>query len=425
MTAMATEQRLVGIVVGGGPAPGINGVISSVTIEARNNGWNVLGFLDGYKHLVTGNPQTMPLQISDVSRIHHRGGSLLRTSRTNPSKDPKKLEAVVDTLLRLGVTDLVSIGGDDTAFTAYRVSKFAREERRSDIRVVHVPKTIDNDLPLPEGIPTFGYETARQVGSTIVQNLAEDARTTGRWFLVVAMGRKAGHLTLGIGKAAGATLIVIPEEFPGAVRLDTVADIVTTSMLKRLDQGRNYGVAVLAEGLLEKMDPKDLQGLDEVPRDEFGHMLLSEVKFGSIVKHQVERRLAGMGLKLRMVDHVVGYEVRCANPIAFDIEYSRHLGYGAVELLKNGKSNVLVSIQENHIVPIPFDQILDPATGKTEVRMVNISSIHYRIARKYMIRLDRKDLEDPAALGRLAALARLTPEEFRRRYEHLVTPESA
>lgn len=420
---METKKRTVGIVVGGGPAPGINGVISSVTIEARNNGWNVIGILDGYKHLVEGNPQTMPLQISDVSRIHHRGGSLLRTSRTNPSKDPRKLETVVDTLLKLGVTDLVSIGGDDTAFTAYSVSKFSREKRGSDIHVVHVPKTIDNDLPLPEGIPTFGYETARQVGATIVQNLAEDARTTGRWFLVVAMGRKAGHLALGIGKASGSTLILIPEEFPGTVRLDTVADLVTLAMLKRIDQGRNYGIAVLAEGLLEKMDPQDLQGLDEVPRDEFGHMLLSEVKFGSIVKHRVERRLAEMKVKLRIVDHVVGYEVRCANPIAFDIEYARHLGYGAVELLKNGRSNVLVSIQENHIVPIPFDQILDPATGKTEVRMVNISSIHYRIARKYMIRLERRDVEDPVILKRLADLAHMDPQEFRRRFEPLVPPE--
>lgn len=410
---------MVGIVVGGGPAPGINGVISSATIEARNTGWEVLGFLDGYKHLAEGTAQVSSLQIADVSRIHNRGGSILRTSRTNPSKDPVKLAKVVDTLLKHGVTDFISIGGDDTAFTASQVSKFACDERRSEIRVVHVPKTIDNDLPLPEGIPTFGYETARQVGSTIVQNLAEDARSTGRWFLVVAMGRKAGHLALGIGKASGATLILIPEEFPGPVRLDTVADIVVTSILKRMVQGRNYGVAVLAEGLLEKMDPSDLQGLDEVPRDDFGHMLLSEVKFGSIVKHRVEKRLAEMGINIRLVDHVVGYEVRCANPVAFDIEYSRHLGYAAVELLKNGRTNVLVSIQGNLITPIAFDQMMDPQTGKTEVRMVNMSSIHYRIARKYMIRLDQKDLEDASILQQLAKLAKMSPEAFRQRFETL------
>ncbi|MBI4179903.1 6-phosphofructokinase [bacterium] len=416
---MAASKRLVGIIVGGGPAPGINGVISAATIEARNTGWEVIGFLDGYKHLVGPNPEVMPLDISDVSRIHNRGGSLLRTSRTNPGKDPEKLKQVVDHLLRIGVTDLISIGGDDTAFTASRVSAVAREERRADFRVVHVPKTIDNDLPLPEGTPTFGYETARQVGSVIVQNLAEDARSIGRWFLVVAMGRKAGHLALGIGKASGATVILIPEEFDSAVRLDTVADLVVTSILKRLAGGRNYGVAVLAEGLLEKMDPADLQHLDEVPRDEFGHMLLSEVKFGAIVKHRVEQRLAEMGIKLRMIDHVVGYEVRCAHPVAFDIEYSRHLGYAAVELLKQGRSNVLVSIQGNFITPIAFDQIIDPATGKMGVRMVNISSIHYRIARKYMIRLERTDLEDPEKLGKLAALAKMTPESFRQRFEPL------
>ncbi len=416
-----SSKRILGIVVGGGPAPGINSVISSATIEAKNSGWDVIGFLDGYKHLADGKPQMMPLQISDVSRIHNRGGSILRTSRTNPSKDPEKLKKVVDTLLGLGITDFISIGGDDTAFTAYSVSKFAREQRKADIRVVHVPKTIDNDLPLPEGIPTFGYETARQIGASIVQNLTEDARSTGRWFVVVAMGRKAGHLALGIGKAAGSTLTLIPEEFPGAVKLDTITDLVTTTILKRIDMGRNYGVVILAEGLLEKMDPEDLTGLDEVPRDEFGHMLLSEVKFGAIVKHRVEKRLADMGLKVRLVDHVVGYEVRCANPIAFDIEYSRHLGNGAVEFLKSGKSNVLVSIQENHFVPIPFDEMMDPNTGKTGVRMVNIDSIHYQIARKYMIRLERKDLDDAVVLARLAALTRMKPEEFRKRFEYLVS----
>ena len=416
-----SSKRILGIVVGGGPAPGINSVISSATIEAKNSGWDVIGFLDGYKHLADGKPQMMPLQISDVSRIHNRGGSILRTSRTNPSKDPEKLKKVVDTLLGLGITDFISIGGDDTAFTAYSVSKFAREQRKADIRVVHVPKTIDNDLPLPEGIPTFGYETARQIGASIVQNLTEDARSTGRWFVVVAMGSKAGHLALGIGKAAGSTLTLIPEEFPGAVKLDTITDLVTTTILKRMDMGRNYGVVILAEGLLEKMDPEDLTGLDEVPRDEFGHMLLSEVKFGAIVKHRVEKRLADMGLKVRLVDHVVGYEVRCANPIAFDIEYSRHLGNGAVEFLKSGKSNVLVSIQENHFVPIPFDEMMDPNTGKTGVRMVNIDSIHYQIARKYMIRLERKDLDDAVVLARLAALTRMKPEEFRKRFEYLVS----
>ncbi len=418
-------NRIVGIVVGGGPAPGINGVISSVTIEARNNSWDVIGFFDGYKHLAEGRPLTTPLKIDDVSRIHHRGGSILRTSRTNPSKDPKKLEAVVDSFLRLGITDLVSIGGDDTAFTAYRLSKFAQDQRASSIRVVHVPKTIDNDLPLPEGIPTFGYETARQVGASIVQNLAEDARSTGRWFLVVAMGRKAGHLALGIGKASGATLIIIPEEFTGRVRLDTLADIVATSMIKRLVEGKNYGVAVLAEGLLELMDPEELQGLDDVPRDEFGHMLLSEVKFGSIVKHRVEKRFKEMGIDVRTIDHVVGYEVRCANPCAFDIEYSRHLGYSAVALLMTGHTNVLVSIQQNRIVPIPFEQMMNPITGKTEVRMVNVRSIHYRIARKYMIRLETKDIQNPESLQKLADAAHLNPDEFRRRFEYVASPEPA
>src|SRR5262245_43874222 len=200
------------LLVGGGPAPGINGVISAATIEARNRGARVIGVLDGFEWLSRGDTaHVQPLEIRDVSRIHFRGGSILRTSRANPTKDPKKLAAVVESLRKLGVAKLITIGGNDTAFSASRVAAQAQGE----IAVVHVPKTIDNDLPLPGGIVTFGFETARHVGVTLVETIMEDARATSRWYLLVAMGRKAGHLALGIGKAAGATLTLIPEEFAG------------------------------------------------------------------------------------------------------------------------------------------------------------------------------------------------------------------
>src|SRR6516162_4435889 len=231
MTTAATSGRLA-LLVGGGPAPGINGVISSVTIEAiEQGGSEVIGFLDGFKYLVKGDDSRhRKLTIDDVKAIHLRGGSILGTSRTNPTKSEKDMHNVLDVFRRLNVTMLVTIGGDDTAYSGSQVYLKAG----GAVRVAHVPKTIDNDLPLPGSTPTFGFETARQVGVGIVRNLAEDGRTTSRWYLIVSMGRAAGHLALGIGKAAAATLTIIPEEFGGRpVKLDEVCDVIIGSIIKR------------------------------------------------------------------------------------------------------------------------------------------------------------------------------------------------
>src|SRR5439155_25147867 len=155
---------------------------------------------------------------------------------------------------------LVTIGGDDTAYSASQVHQRAE----GVIRVAHVPKTIDNDLPLPAGTPTFGFETARHLGVAIVHNLTEDARTTSRWYLIVSMGRAAGHLALGIGKASAATLTLIPEEFTTRpVKLDQVCDIIIGSIIKRRTMGALHGIAVLAEGLLEAIGEEGLQSMIE------------------------------------------------------------------------------------------------------------------------------------------------------------------
>src|SRR5262245_23203893 len=248
--SMAKACKLA-LVVGGGPAPGVNGVISAVTIEAIEQGMEVIGFYDGFKWLVEGrDDHCARLTIEQVKSINLRGGSILRTSRTNPTKPPELMRNVLDVFGRLGVTKLVTIGGDDTAYSGSQVYKHAR----GAVRVAHVPKTIDNDLPLPGSTPTFGFETARQVGVGVVRNLAEDARTTGRWYIIVSMGRAAGHLALGIGKAAAATLTIIPEEFQGRqVSLDEVCDILIGAIIKRRAKGSDYGVAILAEGLLESI----------------------------------------------------------------------------------------------------------------------------------------------------------------------------
>ncbi|HEX9971698.1 MAG TPA: 6-phosphofructokinase, partial [bacterium] len=206
---MGTRGTL-GILVGGGPAPGINGVIAAATIEAKNAGLNVIGIMDGFEGLETGNIENvLELEIKDVSRIHFTGGSILRTSRANPTKSEKLVNTTIESIRKLGLNYLITIGGDDTLSAAYQISKLLRH----DVKIAHVPKTIDNDLPLPQNLPSFGYQTARHFGVQLVQNVMEDSKTTNRWYLVVTMGMKAGHLTLGICKAAGATLAVIGEEF--------------------------------------------------------------------------------------------------------------------------------------------------------------------------------------------------------------------
>ena len=413
------RQNTLAILCSGGPAPGMNGVISSVTIEGRKSGWEVLGIYDGFAHLCRGEKKVIPLTIDMVSRIHSDGGSILRTSRYNPTKSDDHLRNVVNTLIDLGVTHLVTIGGDDTAYAASRIAAYAKDSLGLDIAFAHVPKTIDNDLPLPEGIPTFGFETARSLGAQIVSNLMEDAKTTGRWFLVVAMGRVSGHLALGIGKSAGATVTIIPEELPGGekIPLSLVVDIIAGSVIKRLASGRNYGVAVTAEGLIEKIRVEDLEAADCLEYDDHGHVRYAEINFSDVLKRELLRTLSDLGIKMTVNNKEVGYEVRCAPPNAFDIEYTRNLGFGAFNFLREGGSNALITLQDNRIVPIPFGDLMDPATKKTRVRLVNTDSIQYRIAREYMIRLDKKDFLPGPDFDRLAAAARLSPEEFRRRFE--------
>ena len=149
------------IVVGGGPAPGINAVISSAAIEAINEGFEVFGIQDGFKWLIQEDSSKIrPIAIEDVSRIHLKGGSVLGTARDNPTKTEQGIKSVISTLRSVGITHLVTIGGDDTALS----SSYVAEKSNGAIKTVHVPKTIDNDLPLPNHIPTFGFQTARHVG---------------------------------------------------------------------------------------------------------------------------------------------------------------------------------------------------------------------------------------------------------------------
>src|SRR5256885_724300 len=273
---------------------------------------------------------------------------------------------------------------------------------RARLEVVHVPKTIDNDLDLPPHVDTFGFQTARHYGVEIVKNLMVDAKTTSRWYLVITMGRGAGHLAMGIGKAAGATLTLIPEEFTGQrIRLKAVVDTLVGAIIKRLSYGRLAGVLVLAEGLALGIDSADLAGFEEVERDTHGNVRIAEVNIGEILKAAVQKRLKEFGLKATIAAKNIGYELRCADPIPMDMEYTRDLGYCAAKYVLGGGNAAMISLQAGRFVPIPFAAMIDPVTGRARTRRGGNTSTRHALPRRYHI---------PPRAGHLAQAAQ--PSRF-------------
>ena len=404
-------QKRVGIIVSGGAAPGINGVIGAATIEAINRGYEVVGLMDGYQWLSQKDiSHIVDLKIEDVSRIHFNGGSILRTSRTHLAQHPEMLQNTISALKSLNIGYLVSIGGDGSAFTANLI----HEHSKGEIKVVHVPKTIDDDLPLPSGVHTFGFQTARHYGVFLVKNIMEDAVTSNRWYFTVAMGRKAGHLALSITIASGATLAVFAEEFDGKkVSLDHVAKVLEGAIIKRRAMGREDGVAILSEGLSEAIDENDFKGNKDLARDEFGNLQFSKIPLGAVLQERVTQNLKKRGLSVKITSKDIGYELRCAPPIPYDISYTRGLGYGAVKFLFSGGSGAMIYIHGGRLYPVPFKEIIDPQSQMVKVRMVNIHTERYEFSQKYMIKLDRDDLANLNKLEALTKAANMSVAEFK------------
>jgi len=425
----ADQNNNVGILVGGGPAPGLNGVIAAATIGARRADLKVFGIYDGYQWLVKGDEidirdHVRELHIRNVSRIHFDGGSYLRTSRTNPTKVKNGIQNCVTNLKKLGIKYLVTIGGDDTAYGASEIARAFGP----GIKIAHVPKTIDNDLPLPNEAPTFGYQTARDLGTKLVKNLMEDARVLRRWFVAVVMGRHTGHLALGIAKSAGATLAVIPEEFgrSGYINIDQVFDIFEGAIIKRRAMGHRHGVLVIAEGIGERLKPEDIAAIpgSMIEYDDFGNLQLAEIELGKILKIEIEKRFRARDDNVKVIEINIGYVLRCADPIPFDQEYTRDLGYNAIRYLLSDapehRDNAMICVINGTLAPIPFKQLIDPSTTKTEIRYVDVESENYRIARNYMVRLEKRDFVDTAFLTKMAKEARMSEDEFVKKFSYLV-----
>jgi 6-phosphofructokinase len=383
-------------------------------IEAVKAGCAAVGFHDGFEWLAQRyTDEQHEMTIAEVARIHLGGGVHLGTSRADITRDAAALENAVAALKKLGIEALVTVGGDDLV----RSSAAVERETRGAIRVAQVPKSIDNDLWLPLPVPTLGHETARHVGVELVKRLMEDAKTTGRWYLGVTMGRPTGHLTLGIGKAASATCTIIPEEFPrGRVSLADIADIVEGTIIKRRAMGRPYGVVLLSEALVEHFDPREVAELQDVDRDAQGNIRVAEIDLGRKVKSEVQARLERRGIKATVVDKTIGYELRCAPPIPFDAEYARDLGYAAFNHLARGGPGAMITIQGGESRAVPFAEVVDPATGRGRLRYVDVDTESYQVARDYMMRIGRKDFREQAWVARLAEAGGLAVDEFMSRF---------
>jgi ATP-dependent phosphofructokinase / diphosphate-dependent phosphofructokinase len=414
---MVMAIKRIGILVGGGPAPGTNGVIAAVAIEAIKMGCVPVGFHDGFEWLAQRyTDEQHELTIEEVARIHLDGGVVLGTSRADITRDPLSLENTVAALKKLAVEALVTIGGDDLVRSAVAVER----ESRGAIKVVLVPKTIDNDLWLPLPVATLGYETARHVGVELVKRLMEDARTTGRWYLGVTMGRPTGHLTLGIGKAASATCTIIPEEFSsGTISLADIADVVEGSIIKRRAMNRQHGMVLLAEALVEHFSAQEVTELQDVDRDAQGNIRVTEIDLGRKVKNEVQLRLERRGIKVTIVDKTIGYELRCAPPIPYDAEYARDLGYAAVRYLLKGGSGAMITTQGSESRAVPFSEVIDAATGSGRRRAVDVDTESYQVARDYMVRIGKKDFTNELWVAKLAEAAGLSREDFLARFGQL------
>lgn len=438
--------RRVAIVFSGGPAPAANAVIAGVAGCFSRHGIEVLGFLNGYSQLMEFKPGAslapgkayVLLEHQNLEGMRTRQGIMIGTARANPGKDlstpedinsPKataKLAAVYEALVQLDVDALVSIGGDDTLTTAakFRLYQDGLAAEKKRIRVVHLPKTIDNDY---EGIDfTFGYFTAVEMLATQVKNLLADARSTNAYFLAQVMGRKAGWLAYGAAIAGEASLVIGLEDIPeqwwakevtvnpetgqdeidkktGKPKLRDIFDVPAVvqrcvqTMKARDAEGKPYGVIVMAEGLAEYLPLAEIRRClseNEYRRlrpDEFGHFPVSQLKFashlGSLIADAYQRQTG----KKRKVNGVqFGYEVRCQTPTAFDVILGSQLGVGAYRALaEDHEDGVMISVTGQFELDFkPFSKLIDYDKLRAYPRPIKIDQDFHQLARYLEVRVE-------------------------------------
>ena len=424
-----TEQPVLGVICGGTPVPGLNSVIASSTTYAIELGWKVLAFQDGYVHLSTGDPEIVKQHTSELTRqsinhISRTGGSIIICDRFDPTRNPEWVSNVNKMLEYFKVRYLLIIGGTDKVRSAHIITQGVDPY---DMATLVIPKTIDNDVCLPYGQSTFGFQSACKYGTKIVKNLILDSRSVPRWYIVEVCGRQSGHLALNIGIASAVNLVVIPEAF-GKKRIDIndVTDMIEGAIYKRLAAGKDYGVCIVSEGLIEQMSGKSQQQLFSngfITYESDGHINLDDADLSRALKFALTDRLSSKGIKIRFNTHKLGPELRGCKPNSFDEVYSKELGYAAIEGFRTGHSNSMVIWENGKIYFKSFKDLMDSA-NRIYARRVDPKSEEYLIAYSYMWTITKADLDDKETISKLSEVSKMTPEEFIKHFTKIVSKTS-
>lgn len=391
------EQKSIVILTGGGPAPGMNTVVCSIAKTFLRQGYRVIGLHGGYSGLFSLSPNFIDIDFSVSDLMFNKGGSVLKMSRFKPSDKNFAEDFNLDFFVNNHVKLLVTVGGDDTASTANRIAKFL-DDKNYRIANIHVPKTIDNDLPLPEGVPTFGYQSAKAVGTVIGTTVYEDARTSENWFVVCAMGRSAGHLAFGIGSACHYPMNIIPEMFDKTtITIDKIVKLVVSSIVKRKIRSMEYGAAMISEGVFHALSDQEIKNSGiHFSYDEHGHPELGKVSKAHIFTELIEKKLAELKINTKMRPVELGYEVRCEAPVAYDLVYCSMLGMGVYKLFSEGKTGCMVCrTPEGNIIPLYLKDLQDPLTGKIPPRLVKMDSPQVQfVIHNIMDYITKEDYQD-------------------------------
>ncbi len=412
--------KRVGILFAGGPAPAANAVISAAAASFLRAGVDVIGIKYGYSSLIDFDPDRPLEEDKDfihlthdvLGRTRNSQGIMIGTSRANPGKhitspadlkDPKKAAAMARTyqgLRSIGIDALISIGGDDTLKTANKLKLYQQNHCKPEeiIPIVHLPKTIDNDY---HGIDfTFGFFTAVDFLGTEIRTLIHDAEATRCYFLTETMGRSAGWLAYGAAISGEASLVISVEDIMAGYLIEEtyqkangetatrkcmdmprVVDRIIKTMLAREDEGKEYGVIVVGEGIAEFLPISYVEGIS---RDDHGHIKISEVSLYKILSAAIEKRYKEKTGNSRTVKGLqLGYESRCAKPHAYDVMLGSQLGVGAFRALAEKKLNgVMVSVRgQLDLHYEPFENLVNPETLVTVVRYIDTKSDFHRLAR--------------------------------------------
>lgn len=369
------------ILCGGGPAPGMNTVVFSVAKTFLSNGYRVIGLHEGYTGLFRKEARTEDIDFFKADAYFNRGGSYLQMSRFKPTNDDFEQNFNLALFQDNNVKLLVTVGGDDTASTANRIAKFL-EAKNYPIHNIHVPKTIDDDLPLPHNAPTFGFNSAKDEGAHIARTVYEDARTSGNWLLISAMGRSAGHLALGIGEATHCPMTIIPEMFNNTtITVDKIIKLTLSAIIKRKILGIPYGTVVVAEGVFHDLEPEDIKATGvHMTYDEHGHPELGKISKAVLFNDILEKEFKKIGMKVKTRPVEIGYDVRCQDPVAYDLSYCTELALGVHELFSKGETGCMVYVDENGNAQPLYLKDLQNAEGKIPPRRVDIEG---GIARNY------------------------------------------